>query len=123
MEIVRSGFADDVDDGSGLAAEFGRVGSLLDVEFFDGVDRRGDHHVVEMLVGDGDAIHQIEIVAAALAEDIHQGSGLLQGVAARAAGRPHNAGAEHRQIQKLAALHGQILNLLAADDVADFGGG
>jgi len=57
MEVVRSGFADDVDDGSGLAAEFGRVGSLLDVEFFDGVDGGGDHHVVEVLVGNGDAVH------------------------------------------------------------------
>ena len=37
-------------------------------------------------------------------------------------GRPHDARTEHRQIEKLASLYGQIQHLLAANHIPDFGG-
>ena len=122
VKTVRSRSADHVDHRSGLASEFRSIGCLLDVEFLDGVDRWGDHHVVEVLVGDGDAIHQIQIVPAALPQNVDQVAGLLHRIAARAAGRPDDAWAQHRQIEKLAPLQGQIEHLLAPDHIPDFRG-
>ena len=122
VELIRSGLGDDIDHRAGLASELGSIGRLLNVEFADGFDGGSDHHVVEMLVGHGRAIDQIQVVSAALPQDVDQRSGLLHGVAASPAGGPHHAFAQHRQVQKLPALQGRltiwrlwITSLISAD--------
>ncbi len=119
---VRSRSANDVDHRSGLAAEFRRVRSLLDIKFLRGIDGGSDHHVIEMFVGYRHSIEQIQVVAAALAQDIDQVSGLLHRIASCASRRPDHALAQHGQVEELPSLQGQIGHLLLRDHVPDFGG-
>src|SRR5262249_16929757 len=99
VEIVGARLTDNVDHRSGLASEFRGIRRFLDIDFLDGFDGRGDDHVVEVLVRNSDAIHQVEIVSAALAEHVDQVAGLLHGIAASAPGGPDHACAQHRKIE------------------------
>src|SRR5712692_10092676 len=108
VTTVRSRSAHDVDHRPGLASEFRSIGRLLDIELFDGVNRRSDHQVIEVLIGYGDAIHQIQIVSAALPQDVDQVAGLLHRVPSRSPWRPDDALAQHCQIEKLPPLEGQV---------------
>ena len=84
-------FVTDVDEGRRLAAELRRIHRLLDLELLDRIDRRVEHEVVEQLVGHLRAVHQVDVVARALAADVRELAGLAERAAARAARRNHDA--------------------------------
>ena len=120
-ERVRAGARRDVDQRRRLAAELRRVLRLLDLEFLDRVDRRIDDEVVEQLVGHLDAVEQVDVVTRALAADVGQRPGLLQRVAARAAGRNDDGVAQLREREEVAAVQRELHDLAVLDDVADLG--
>ena len=93
----------------------------MNVDFLNRIDGRRDHHVVEVLVGHRHPVEQIQVVPAALSEDVHQGPCLLQSVAAGSAGRAHDTFGQHREIQKLASFKRQRHGLLPVDRVAYLG--
>jgi len=122
VERIAPRLGDDVDQRRRLAAELRRVERFLNLEFLDRVDRGADDEVVEVLVGDLDAVEQIDVVAAALTEDCRQRAGLLERRAARPAGRQHDAVAQLRELEELPAVERQQRHLAVVDDVADLGG-
>ena len=92
-----------------------------DLEFLNRIDRRTDDEVVEELVGDLHAIEQIDVVAAALAVDGGQRSGLPERGAARPAGRHRDAVGQLRQLNELTAVERQLPDLAVVDDLRDLG--
>src|SRR6185436_1618024 len=86
VQLIRPRLGDHVDYRARLAPELRRVRRFLDVELADGFYGRREHHVVKVFVGHGRAVYQVQVVAAALPQDVYQRPGLLHGVAASSAG-------------------------------------
>ena len=110
-----------VDQRRGLAAELRGVLRLLDLELLHRLRRRVDHQVVEQLVGHLDAVQQVDVVARALAADVGQGTGLLQGFAAGPARRQDHGVAQQGQPDDVAGIQRHPQDLLVRHDVADLG--
>src|SRR3990172_8815419 len=49
--------------GRSLAAEFSRINGFLNLEFLNGLDRGGNGEVVEVLVGNRNAVEPVHVVA------------------------------------------------------------
>src|SRR5262245_1684332 len=100
MKFVASGLRHDVDEGGRLAAEFSRVLRLADLELLNRVDGRTDHEIVEVLVGNLDAIDQIDVVPATLSVNIRQRPGLAERGASSSARRNRDAVGQLRELHE-----------------------
>lgn len=59
MKFFGAGFGGDVDQRGRFAAELGSVTRFLNLELLNGVDRRVDDQIVEILVGDFYTIDEV----------------------------------------------------------------
>ena len=122
MELVGPRFRDDVDHRTRFPAEFRVVVGFVDYEFGRVVRRRTKDNIVEVFVRDAHSIHQKQVVAGPLSQDVYERAGLLQRIAARASGRVDHSFAEQGKFKKLAVLERQVGDLLVLDHVFDFRG-
>src|SRR5438132_1631863 len=83
-EEFRSRFRDSINVRGSLAAEFRGVNRLLDFEFLQGIDRRRNDKIVEVLVRDRNAIQRVKIVSRTLTRDDHLPARLRKRRSARA---------------------------------------
>src|SRR5260370_30913175 len=124
MEGVRPLLGDDVHEPAYSAHEFGRVAAVDDAEFSDGLLRRG---VFLNARGSGNvvgAVYRDEIVVNVLPGEREFRHGLNDHVS-----RPGgcvadlHAGSEQCEIDELASVDRQVLNLLLVNDRTDHGAG
>ena len=118
-ERVRAGLGHHVDERRRLATELRGIHRLLDLELLDGIDRGVEHEIVEELVRDLRAVHQIDVVAGALAADVRELAGLAKRAAARSARGNHHGVAELRERHEVSPVERQLHDLPVFDDVAD----
>ena len=90
MQFIRTGLRGDVDESRCLTTELRRILRFLDLEFLYRIDRWTDVQIVEVFVGDFDAIEKIDVVTAALSGDVDDIAGLLQCRSASTGRRLHN---------------------------------
>ncbi len=121
VKAVAPGAGHNVDDARGFAAELRTVIRLVDFKFLHVVGGGIQDDVVVVFVGNAGAIDHEQVVAGALAENIDELAGLLEGIAARAAGRIDDAFAEEREFEELVVFQRKREHLRVLDEVADFG--
>ena len=110
VDRVRAGLEADVNHCAGATAEFGG-GIVFDVQFLDGIDGQDGGGVTKWQRGVGDALAGKGIVAIEAFEEVIV---ILRLESVRRSGQRsaawggQDARAEHQQILKVAAVHGQI---------------
>src|SRR4029077_6078436 len=98
----------------------GRIHRLLDLELLDRIRRRADRQVVEVLVRDLQRVDEVDVASSALTVNGRQRTTLLQRGAAGSSRRDDYAFAELSELEELAAVQRQGVELVVFDGVAVF---
>ena len=119
VKSVGAGLGDDVNERRCFPAELRGIHRLLNLELLNGVNRRADDEIIEVLVGHFDAVDQVDVVAAALPVHVGERAGLAEGRTASPAGRNRHAVGQLRELDELPAIEWHLLDLAVVDDLED----
>ena len=113
MDVVGSGFGDDVDEAGGTVTDVGGDGSGIAADFLDGVDVEvGESRAAEFGIAGIDAVHGKDGRGGALAVD-----GELGGEIGGAVGVGLGSGGEQQELAEVALIEGERGHLLAGQEL------